>query len=83
MRSGRTHYAYSQGDPALRGEIAERASTWAGRPVDASRVVFFPGAQAAMYAVCTSVLGEGDEVIVPEPFYATYRASSRRPARRS
>jgi arginine:pyruvate transaminase len=72
MRAGRTHYAYSQGDPALRGEIAKRASTWAGRTVDASRVVFFPGAQAAMYAVCTSVLGEGDEVIVPEPFYATY-----------
>ena len=45
---------------------------WAGRPVDASRVVFFPGAQAAMFSVCVSVLGEGDEVIVPEPFYATY-----------
>jgi arginine:pyruvate transaminase len=72
MRAGRTHYAYSQGDPALRTEIAKRAATWAGRPVDASRVVFFPGAQAAMYCVCTSVLGEGDEVIVPEPFYATY-----------
>lgn len=72
LRAGRTHYAYSQGDPALRAEIAKRASTWAGRPVDASRVVFFPGAQAAMFAVCVSVLGPGDEVIVPEPFYATY-----------
>ncbi len=72
MRAGRTHYAYSQGDATLREEIAKRASTWAGRPVDASRVVFFPGAQAAMFSVCVSVLGEGDEVIVPEPFYATY-----------
>ena len=25
-----------------------------------------------MFAVCVSVLGQGDEVIVPEPFYATY-----------
>ena len=25
-----------------------------------------------MFSVCVSVLGEGDEVIVPEPFYATY-----------
>ena len=72
MRAGRTHYAYSQGDAALRQEIAKRASAWAGRPVDPSRVVFFPGAQAAMFSVCVSVLGEGDEVIVPEPFYATY-----------
>ena len=72
MRAGRTHYAYSQGELALRQEIAKRASVWAGRPVDPSRVVFFPGAQAAMFSVCVSVLGEGDEVIVPEPFYATY-----------
>ena len=72
MRAGRTHYEYSQGDATLRGEIAKRVSTWAGRTVDESRVVFFPGAQAAMFSVCVSVLGEGDEVIVPEPFYATY-----------
>jgi|KBSMisStaDraftv2_1062788.scaffolds.fasta_scaffold23905_4 arginine:pyruvate transaminase len=72
MRAGRTHYEYSQGDAKLRGEIARRASIWAGRAVDPSRVVFFPGAQAAMFSVCVSVLGEGDEVIVPEPFYATY-----------
>jgi arginine:pyruvate transaminase len=72
IRAGRTHYAYSQGDATLREEIARRTSAWAGRPVDASRVVFFPGAQAAMFSVCTCVLGEGDEVIVPEPFYATY-----------
>src|SRR4029078_9395570 len=72
MRAGRTHYAYSQGELALRQETAKRASVWAGRPVDPSRVVFFPGAQAAMFSVCVSVLGEGDEVIVPEPFYATY-----------
>jgi arginine:pyruvate transaminase len=25
-----------------------------------------------MFSVCTCVMGEGDEVIVPEPFYATY-----------
>ena len=31
MRAGRTHYAYSQGDATLRGEIAKRASAWAGR----------------------------------------------------
>jgi arginine:pyruvate transaminase len=72
MRAGRTHYAYSQGDSTLRREIAKRASAWAGRSVDPSRVVFFPGAQAAMFSVCISVLGQGDEVIVPEPFYATY-----------
>jgi arginine:pyruvate transaminase len=72
MRRGRTHYSMSQGDLPLREAIAERASAWAGRPVDPRRVVFFPGAQAALFAVCSCVVGEGDEVIVPEPYYATY-----------
>ena len=72
MRGGRTHYAFSQGDVPLLQAIAERASGWAGRPVDWQRVVFFPGAQAALFSVCSCILGEGDEVIVPEPFYATY-----------
>ena len=43
LRAGRTHYSYSQGDAALRQEIAKRASVWAGRLVDPRRVVFFPG----------------------------------------
>jgi arginine:pyruvate transaminase len=72
MRRGRTHYAFSQGDLPLLEAIAERASGWAGRPVDPRRVVFFPGAQAALFSVCSCILGEGDEVIVPEPYYATY-----------
>ena len=72
MRSGRTHYAFSQGDVPLLEAIAERVTPWAGRPVDWRRVVFFPGAQASLFSVCLCILGEGDEVIVPEPFYATY-----------
>jgi arginine:pyruvate transaminase len=72
MRRGRTHYSFSQGDLPLLEAIAGRASGWAGRPVDPRRVVFFPGAQAALFSVCSCILGEGDEVIVPEPYYATY-----------
>jgi arginine:pyruvate transaminase len=72
MRAGRTHYSVSQGDLPLREAIAQRASGWAGRPVNPARVVFFPGAQAALFAVCSCLVGDGDEVIVPEPYYATY-----------
>jgi arginine:pyruvate transaminase len=72
MRRGRTHYSFSQGDLGLREAIAARASGWAGRTVDPRQVVFFPGAQSALFCVCSCVLGDGDEVIVPEPFYATY-----------
>jgi arginine:pyruvate transaminase len=72
LRGGRTHYTPTRGDPALLDAIAERASADAGRPVAPERVVFFPGAQAALFAVCLCLLEPGDEVVVPEPAYATY-----------
>ena len=56
---------------AARGDRRARVGLGRG-PVDWRRVVFFPGAQAALYSVCSCILGEGDEVIVPEPCYATY-----------
>ncbi len=71
-RAGRTHYSPSTGYPELREAIAARVSPYAGRAIASDEVAFFPGAQAALYAVCTVLLEAGDEVIVPEPAYATY-----------
>ena len=72
IESGRTHYTASRGDGPLLEAIAARASFHAGRPIGADHVAFFPGAQAALFAVCLCLLERGDEVIVPEPAYATY-----------
>ncbi len=46
----------------------------AGTAIASERVVYFPGAQTALYAVCQCLLDAGDEVIVPEPTYVTYEA---------
>jgi arginine:pyruvate transaminase len=72
LRRGRTHYTPARGEPALLTAIAERATSQAGVPIAADRVVFFPGAQSALYAVMTCLVGDGGDVIVPEPAYATY-----------
>jgi arginine:pyruvate transaminase len=72
LRDGRTHYTPARGEPLLLAAIAERATRQTGVLVSTDRVVFFPGAQAALYAVMACVGGDGDEVIVPEPAYATY-----------
>jgi arginine:pyruvate transaminase len=72
MRGGRTHYSSARGEPALRSGIAERTARQSGAAVGIEHVVFLPGAQAALYAVMACVAGAGDEVVVPEPAYATY-----------
>jgi arginine:pyruvate transaminase len=66
IRSGRTHYTPARGEPDLLEAIAAHAG------VPASRVVFLPGAQAALFAALLCVAESGDEVIVTEPAYATY-----------
>jgi arginine:pyruvate transaminase len=72
LRGGRTHYTAARGERELLVAIADRAGRDAGEPVDVARVVFLPGAQAALHAVISCVAGDGDEVLVPEPAYATY-----------
>ena len=72
LRGGRTHYTAARGEHELLAAIAERTARQTGVAIGVERVVFLPGAQAALYGVVACVAGEGDEVIVPEPAYATY-----------
>jgi arginine:pyruvate transaminase len=72
LAAGRTHYAPAAGESALREAIAVQASNALGFPVPAGRVVVFPGAQAALFALAQCLFDPGDEVLVPEPAYVTY-----------
>jgi arginine:pyruvate transaminase len=74
LRAGHTRYAPMAGTEQLRSAIAAHVGALAQTELDPARVVFFPGAQAALFAVCQCILGPGDEVIVPEPTYVTYEA---------
>lgn len=66
LDAGRTHYTPLHGEPALRAAIARSEGAAAGN------VVVMPGAQHAALAVLTLIAGEGDEVILSDPYYATY-----------
>ncbi len=74
MRSGRTHYSPIPGELALRREIAKHAGLRYGKSVSEDRVVVFPGAQCALFAVFLCIAQKGNEVILLEPAYATYDA---------
>jgi len=72
LRSGRTHYSPIPGESALRNAIAKTCSDQYGSNIEAAEVCIFPGAQCALFATMLCLAGPGDEVILLEPFYATY-----------
>jgi len=74
INRGRTHYSPPAGEFNLREAIAALETRITGRPFAAEQFVIFPGASAALYAVFSSLLDPGDEIIIPEPMYAAYTA---------
>jgi arginine:pyruvate transaminase len=74
LRRGRKGYSPYAGLPAVRAAIAARIERRTGRPCAHANVIVMPGAQAGVFAALQCVAGAGDEVILPEPVYATYPA---------
>ena len=72
LREHRTGYSPTIGYPALREAIAARHARRTGRLCAADNVVVVPGAQGGVYCALQCLAGPGDEVIIPEPIYATY-----------
>lgn len=72
LDEGKTRYTAILGDPRLRRAVAERHARQTGRATSAEQVVIAAGAQNALFSVVLSLLGPGDEAIVPEPMYLTY-----------
>jgi arginine:pyruvate transaminase len=75
LRAGDTHYTQAAGRLKLREAIAEAHVERTGQVVGAEQVVFFSGAQNALYAASMCLAGLGDEVIALEPLYPTYPAT--------
>lgn len=72
MRAGRTHYTPMAGETDLLSAIADASSGRYGESIDPTQICVFPGAQCALFAALLLLTGPGDEVVLLEPFYATY-----------
>jgi len=75
LRAGDTHYPPASGRPALRAALAQLHQARSGQPTSAQNVVFFAGAQNALFAASLCLAGAGDEVITFDPMYPTYPAT--------
>lgn len=72
IRSGKTKYTPAAGIPALRKAVADDYARRTGLAVTPSQVVVSNGAKHALHNVFTALLDDGDEVIVPTPYWVSY-----------
>ena len=74
LREGQTGYSAILGLPQARQAIAARIARRTGQPCGPENIAVVPGTQAGLFCALQCLAGPGDEVIVPEPMYATYEA---------
>lgn len=70
--NGHTRYTDSLGDPELREAIIGYYKSLHGYQLGMKEIMAVVGACHGMYLVLEAILDEGDEVIVPEPYFTPY-----------
>jgi aspartate aminotransferase len=72
MDNGYTKYTPSSGLLPLRKAICEKFEKDNGLIYEPSQIVVSNGAKHSIFNACYAVLEEGDEVIIPTPYWLTY-----------
>ncbi len=72
MEEGFTRYTPAAGIPELREAVAEKLKRENGIDYSPSQVVITDGAKFALFSLMLSVIEEGDEVVIPAPYWVTY-----------
>ena len=72
LDKGYTKYTPSSGLPALRAKIAEKLKAEQGLDYDMSQIVVSSGAKHSIFNAMFALVEEGDEVIIPAPYWLTY-----------
>lgn len=72
LDKGYTKYTPSSGLLPLRKAICDKFRRDNGLDYDPSQVIVSDGAKHSIFNACFAVLEEGDEVIIPAPYWLTY-----------
>src|SRR6201999_2762188 len=65
-------YTPAAGLPELRAAIAAKTARDSGYPVTADQVLVTNGGKQAVYQTFAALLDEGDEALLPAPYWTTY-----------
>ena len=72
LDNGQTKYTPSSGLLPLRKAICEKFKKDNGLDFEPSQIIVSNGAKHSIFNACYAVLEEGDEVIIPAPYWLTY-----------
>jgi len=72
IQSGKTKYTPSSGIPELREALAAKFIADNGLEYDAKQISVTAGAKMACFNAILAVVEEGDEVIIPTPYWVSY-----------
>ena len=72
LDNGQTKYTPSSGLLPLRKAICEKFKKDNGLDYEPSQIIVSNGAKHSIFNACYAVLDEGDEVIIPAPYWLTY-----------
>ena len=73
IRAGFTKYTASSGIDELRSAIADKLKAELGLAYPKSQILVSCGAKHTLYNLAQALLEAGDEVIIPAPFWVSYR----------
>ncbi len=72
LEKGYTKYTPSSGLPDLKHAIVAKFDRDNGLNYDPSQIIVSNGAKHSIFNVCFALVEEGDEVIIPAPYWLTY-----------
>lgn len=72
LKAGKTKYTPSSGLMELRKAICEKFARDNGLTYEPSQIIVSNGAKHSIFNVCYALVDEGDEVIIPTPYWLTY-----------
>jgi aspartate aminotransferase len=72
INEGMTRYTAVGGTPALKQAIADKLERDNDMVVNGAQILVSVGAKHSLYNLCVALLNDGDEVIVPAPYWVSY-----------
>ncbi len=65
-------YTHVMGTAALRSAVAQDLSQTHGTDITSEQVIVDCGAKHSLFNICMAMLDDGDEVIIPAPYWVSY-----------
>lgn len=72
IRDGKTKYTAVDGIPSLKQAIADKLQSFNGLSYDLNQITVSTGGKQCIYNFLQAVLDDGDEVIIPSPYWVSY-----------